>query len=69
MKKSEFQLHDFKIGDRVMFFRKGINDFRMYWTVIGFYEEMLYIEIDENGYKDKLYIDVNDVEKHVKKGS
>ena len=67
MKKSEFQLHDFKIGDQVMFFRKGINDYRMYWTVIGFYEEMLYIEIDEMGYKDKLYIDVNDIEKHVKK--
>ena len=40
MKKSEFQLHDFKIGDQVMFFRKGINDFRMYWKVIGFEEEM-----------------------------
>jgi hypothetical protein len=66
MKKSVFQLHDFKIGDQVMFFRNGINDYRMYWTVIGFYEEMLYIEIDENGYKDKLYIDVSDVEKHQK---
>jgi hypothetical protein len=49
-----------------MFFRKGINDYRMYWTIIGFYEEMLYIEIDEKGYKDKLYLEVNDVEKHVK---
>ena len=33
---------------------------------IGFEEEMLYIEIDENSYKDKLYIDVSDVEKHQK---
>jgi hypothetical protein len=49
-----------------MFFRKGINDFRMYWTVIGFYEEMLYIEIDEKDNKDKLYLEVNDIEKHVK---
>lgn len=66
MKKSEFELQDFKIGDQVMFFRKGINDFRKYWKVIGFDEGLLYIEIDEMGFKDKLYIDVNDVEKHVK---
>jgi len=39
----------------------------MYWNVFGFDEGMLYIEIDEMGYKDKLYIDVNDVEKHEKK--
>ena len=66
MKTSEFELQDFKIGDQVLFFRNGINDFRMYWNVIGFDEGMLYIEIDEMGFKDKLYIDVNDVEKHVK---
>jgi hypothetical protein len=66
MKKSEFQLQDFKIGDQVLFLRNGINDFRKYWKVLGFYEGMLHIEIDENGFKDKLYIDVNDVEKHVK---
>jgi len=67
MKTNEFQLHDFKIGDQVLFCRNGINDFRMYWNVFGFDEGMLYIEIDEMGYKDKLYIDVNDVEKHEKK--
>jgi len=66
MKTNEFQLHDFKIGDQVLFCRNGINDFRKYWKVIGFEDEMLYIEIDEMGYKDKLYIEVNDVEKHVK---
>jgi hypothetical protein len=46
MKTSEFELHDFKIGDQVLFFRNGINDFRKYWNVIGFDEGMLYIEID-----------------------
>jgi hypothetical protein len=65
MKTSKFELHDFKIGDQVLFCRNGINYFRMYWKVIGFDEGMLYIEIDEMGFKDKLYIDVNDVEKHV----
>ena len=66
MKKSEFQLQDFNIGDQVLFYRNVTNDFRMYWKVIGFDKGMLYIEIDEMGFKDKLYIDVNDVEKHVK---
>lgn len=66
MTNIKFQLHDFNIGDQILFFRNGINDFRMYWNVIGFDEGMLYIEIDEMGFKDKLYIDVNDVEKHVK---
>lgn len=34
MANIKFQLQDSKIGDQVMFFRKGINDYRMYWRVI-----------------------------------
>jgi|GEM_PF-4076567 len=67
MEKGDYNLTDINIGDEILFSRAGIDDFRMYWKVIGFHEEMINIEIDEMGYEDKLYIDAKDIEKVLKK--
>lgn len=60
MKK--YTLEDVKIGDQLMFSRSGIDDFRMYWTVIDFHEKMIRVKIDEMGCWDELYIDAEDIE-------
>lgn len=62
MGKRTYKIEDVKIGNHVIFSRAGINDFRMYWTVIGFYNEMIRVKIQEMGCDDELYIDVNDIE-------
>ena len=62
MKKGKFKIEDIKIGNHVRFKRQGVNDFEMEWTVINFYNDMIQIKIDEMGFKDELYIDVDDIE-------
>lgn len=60
MKK--YTLADIKRGNQVLFTRKGIEDFRMYWTVIGFHNDMIEVKIDDMGNSDKLFIAVDDIE-------
>ncbi|OXA87646.1 hypothetical protein [Flavobacterium hercynium] len=59
MAKGDYNFIDINTGDEILFSRTGIEDFQMYWKVIGFHEEMIHVEIDEMGNKDKLYIDTN----------
>ena len=62
MQKPMYKLEDVKIGNHILFSRTGIDDFRMYWTVIGLYNGMIQVKIDEMGFKDELFIDVKDIE-------
>jgi len=59
MKKHKIE--DIKIGNHVMFKRTGIEDFKMSWTVIGFLNGMVEVKIDEMGYVDELFIDLDDI--------
>ena len=63
MKQAPYALSDIKIGDHVLFIRNGIDDFRMYWTVIGFHKDLIRVKIKEMGCDDELYIDVADIER------
>lgn len=65
--KNTYSLNDIEIGDKVIFYRQGIEDFRLYWEVIDFPNNMIEIEINEMGYKDKILIDLENVEKVLKK--
>ena len=58
----KYKIEDIKIGNQVLFKRTGIDDFRMYWTVIGFLKGMIQVKIKEMGHDDELYIDVADIE-------
>lgn len=62
MKKRKYELEDIKVGNHVMFKRIGIDDFQMYWTVIGFRDNMIHVKIDDMGDKGELYIDITDIE-------
>ena len=57
-----YKLEDIEIGNLVMFKRIGIKDFRMYWTVVGFRNNMIRVKIDDMGDKDELYISITDIE-------
>lgn len=54
MKKATYALADIKIGNHVRFLRNGTDDFRMDWTVIGFYEGMVRVKIQEMGYNEEI---------------
>ncbi|QCX38177.1 hypothetical protein FF125_06935 [Aureibaculum algae] len=58
----KYKIDDIKIGNHVSFKRNGIDDFGMYWTVIGFLNGMVQVKIKEMGNDDELYIDVDDIE-------
>ncbi|MEQ3498299.1 hypothetical protein ABMY20_00915 [Tenacibaculum sp. SSH1-16] len=58
---SKYNSSNIKIGDKVYFEREGINNYNLYWTVLGFLDNMIEIEIDEMEYNDKIYIDFSDI--------
>ena len=62
MKKATYTLSDINVGNHVRFIRNGIDDFRMDWTVIGFYEGMIRVKIKEMGYDEEIFIDAADIE-------
>lgn len=62
MAKGDYKLGDVKIGNHIIFLRPGIEDFRMYWAVIGFHGNMIRVKIAEMGNYDELYIDASDIE-------
>lgn len=62
MAKGKFKFEDVKIGNHVIFSIPGVNDFRMYWTVIGFQEDAIKIKIAEMGNNDVRYIKASDIE-------
>lgn len=62
MKSGLFKLENIELGNQILFQRQGIDDFRMWWTVVGFSGAMIRVKIDEMGYNDELFIDANDIE-------
>ena len=57
-----YKLEEIKVGNHLLFKRIGVDDFRMWWTVIGFSNEMIKIKIAEMGYEDEIYIELKDIE-------
>lgn len=62
MRNSKYKLEEIKIGNQIRFKRIGIDDFDMYWTVIGFNNKMIQVKINEMEFKDELYIDLDNIE-------
>jgi hypothetical protein len=60
---SKYNSSNINIGDKVYFEREGLDNYNLYWTVIGFLDDMIEVEIDEMGHNDKIYIDFTDITK------
>jgi hypothetical protein len=59
--KNKFTIDQINIGESVYFENEHIENFDLYWKVIGKLENHLHLKINEMGANDTRFIDIKDI--------